>query len=458
MKILLTKIYNLTDHVQPPLGLGYLASSVRPERDVAILDSIKENVKRDDFLSYIKNVSPDVIGFQVYAYDIPLMKDYLKIAKKANKITIVGGPHPSSAPCETMKLFEESLDFGFIGEAEIGLPLLLDKLENGNNEYSDIPGLIWREGGKIKINSPVFHKSIDQFSIAWDLIPPDEYPEAQHGAFFEKFPIAPIITTRGCPFSCTFCAAHIVVGKKIRKRSIENIFKEINVLYEKYNIREFHVVDDNFTFNKKFVKSFCEKLLELNLDISWATPNGVRLDTLDKECLEIMKESGLYLISIGIESGSDRVLKMMKKELTVKKILNGVSVIKQSGIDIAGFFMLGYPGETIEEMNETIDLSLKLPLIRANYFAFLPLPGTEIYKEMENNNELDKVDWDHFYFMNAAYSSNGITRKDLKKIQRQAFLKFYFRPGIIFKNLAKIKNYRHFKFLLKRFYHWILMS
>ena len=290
------------------------------------------------------------------------------------------------------------------------------------------------------------------------MIRPDEYPEAQHGAFFERFPIAPIIATRGCPFLCTFCAAHFVVGRKVRKRSIENIFEEINFLYEKYNIREFHLVDDNFTLNKKFVKNFCKKLLESNLDISWATPNGVRLDTLDKECLEIMKESGLYLISVGIESGSDRVLKLTKKELTVKKILNGVSVIKESGIDIAGFFMFGYPGETIEEMKKTIELSLKLPLIRANYFTFLPLPGTEIFNDLRKNNELEKVDWDHFYFMNAVYSSNGITRKHLKKIQRQAFLKFYCRPDIIWKNLIKIKNYRHFKFLLKRFYHWIIMS
>ena len=458
MKIILTKIYNLSDHIQPPLGLGYLANSVRPKHDVVILDSIKENIKRDDFFSYLKDTSPDMVGFQVYTYDIPLLKEYLKIAKKANKITIVGGPHPSAAPHETMTLFQEDLDFGFAGEAEIGFPLLLERLESSNQGFSDIPGLIWKEGSNIIINSPSYNQNIDQFSVAWDLIRPDEYPEAQHGAFFERFPIAPIIATRGCPFLCTFCAAHFVVGRKVRKRSIENIFEEINFLYEKYHIREFHLVDDNFTLNKIFVKNFCKKLLESNLDISWATPNGVRLDTLDKECLEIMKESGLYLISVGIESGSDRVLKMTKKELTVKKILNGVNVIKKSGIDIAGFFMFGYPGETIEEMKKTIELSLKLPLIRANYFTFLPLPGTEIFNDMKKNNELDKVDWGHFYFMNAVYSSNGITRKHLKKIQRQAFLKFYSRPGIIWKNLIKIKNFRHLKFLLKRFYHWIIMS
>jgi len=458
MKIILTKIYNLSDHIQPPLGLGYLANSVRPKHDVVILDSLKENIKRDDFFSYVKDTSPDVVGFQVYTYDIPLLKDYLKIVKKANKITIVGGPHPSAAPRDTMTLFQEDLDFAFVGEAEIGFPLLLERLESSNYEFSDIPGLIWKEGRNIIINSPSYNQNIDQFSVAWDLIRPDEYPEAQHGAFFEKFPIAPIIATRGCPFLCTFCAAHFVVGRKVRKRSIKNIFEEINFLYEKYHIREFHLVDDNFTLNKKFVKNFCKKLLESNLDISWATPNGVRLDSLDKECLEIMKESGLYLISVGIESGSDRVLKMTKKELTVKKILNGVNVIKKSGIDIAGFFMFGYPGETIEEMKKTIELSLKLPLIRANYFTFLPLPGTEIFNDMKKANELEKVDWGHFYFMNAVYSSNGITRKHLKKIQRQAFLKFYSRPGIIWKNLIKIKNFRHLKFLLKRFYHWIIMS
>ena len=338
---------------------------------------------------------------------------------------------------------------------------MLEKIENGIDSATlkDIPGLAWRENGIVNLNKQAYPGNLDALGLpAWDLIHPEKYPEAQHGAFFKNFPIAPIMITRGCPYSCTFCAGGLISGKKIRKRSIGNVIKEIRMLYDDYGIREFHIVDDNFTVDKKYAKELLLKIIELKLDISLATPNGVRVDALDEELLSLFKKAGLYIISLGIESGSDRMLQLMKKDLTVSRVKRVVDMIRSFKIDIAGFFIMGLPQETISDIRKTMELSLKLDLIRANFFTYLPFPGTESYRDLEKKGELNNVDWERFYFMSAPYIPQGLTRKKLKDLQREAFLRFYLRPGVLMKNVLSIKSPRHLYFLIKRFFHWVIMK
>ena len=461
MKVLLAKPYNLSDHIQPSLGLGYLAASARECHDVRILDCIKEGVTIDRLGRFLKDYSPDVLGFQFYTFDSSFIKNALALAKSIREdiVTVVGGPHPSAVPREVMDAFGKDLDYLFAGEAEIGFPKLLDALNNKSADFSSIPGLVWRENDRVVSNPKTVVDDLDALGMpAWDLIHPEGYPESQHGAFFRKFPIAPIMITRGCPYPCTFCAGSIVAGKKIRYRSIDNVLKEIDLLYDDFGIREFHVIDDNFTCNKAYAKEFLRRLKGLNLDISWAVPNGVRMDTLDEELLGLMKETGLYLISLGIESGSDKVLRSMKKGTTTAKMRENIKMIKDAGIDMAGFFILGFPDETEETIRRTIGFSTELGLIRANYFTYLPFPGSESYAGLREKGELDGIDWEHFYFMNAAYVPKALTRKKLKGLQRLAFARFYLRPRIIFYNLKSIKSLRHFFFLAKRFFHWLVLS
>lgn len=456
MRVLLAKPYNLTDHIQPSLGLGYLATAIRSRHEVRILDCIKEGVSPGKFKEYVEDYQPDVVGLQVYTFDLGSAREILRISR--GRVRIVGGPHSSAIPEETMEWFGDDLDFAFRGEAEIGLPIFLDRLSKEEN-LDDVPGLVWRENHKIRVNEPHFEENLDSLGFpAWDLIKPQEYPESQHGAFYKNFPIAPIIITRGCPYSCTFCAGNLVSGRRIRVRSVEHVLSEIRMLYYDYGVREIHVVDDNFTFYRDFAKALLRKLIASGMKISWAVPNGIRADTLDEELLELMKASGLYLVSLGIESGSDRILNLMKKKTTVKKITRNVQKIHQAEIDIAGFFILGFPTETKREIEETIRFSLELDLIRANFFTYLPFPGTESYDYLLKKGELSKVDWERFYFMNAAYVPQGLTRKELKSLQRKAFLRFFLRPKIFYKNIRAIKSFRHLKFLMRRFYHWLIMK
>jgi len=350
-----------------------------------------------------------------------------------------------------------NVDFLIRGEAERSFPLLLNNLKRPEN-FKTIPGLVYREDGKLKINRPELIKDLDDLPLpSWDLIKPQEYPPSQHGAFFKKFPIAPIITTRGCPFACTFCNAPILSGNFIRKRSAESVLSEIKVLYYDFGIREIHIVDDNFTLDKKHAMSILRTILLSGLPISLAVPNGVRLNTLDEELLALMKKCGLYLISVGIESGSDKTLKRMRKALSIKLIKKKLTLINNMGIDIAGFFIIGFPDETEEDIKTTINFALQLPLLRANYFTFLPLPKTPIYEELKTRGEINNIISSKLLFECTPYVPRGMTHRKLRNLQREAFLRFYLRPGILIRNILQIKSPKHFWYLMRRFYHWVIM-
>jgi len=281
MKVLLVKPYNLSDHIQPSLGLGYLATAIRGRHEVVILDCIKENVNIDKLDRILRQHRPDILGFQCYTFDLKFVTEGLKLAKKIRKdvITVVGGPHPSAIPEDLFTWAGKDLDFLFAGEAEIGLPLLLESLDNNRHDLTAIPGLCWQENGRIRSNPPTFPEDLDALGMpAWDLIHPEAYPESQHGAFYQKFPIAPIMVTRGCPYPCTFCAGHVVSGRKIRRRSVDHVIGEIQYIHREFGIREFHIVDDNFTQDGAYAKALLRKLKAMNLGMSWAVPNGIRMD------------------------------------------------------------------------------------------------------------------------------------------------------------------------------------
>jgi len=459
MKVLLIKPNNLADHIQPSLGHGYLATQIRANHDVAIHDCIKDNTSIENINKIVARHNPDVIGIQCYTFDTPKVYRMFEAIKKAfpEKITVVGGAHISSIPVESYNQFQPYVDYAFNSEAEIGFPKFLAALERGDKMFPGIEGLIWRKNGQVVSNLPAFVQNLDELGFpAWDLMPPETYPESQHGAFYEKFPIAPIITTRGCPYACTFCSAPILSGKKLRHHSVEYVQKHILMLYDR-GVREFHIVDDNFTFDLDYCKTVLRGIIDLKLDISLATPNGIRMDRLDDEILELMREAGQYLITVAVESGTDRILKKMKKATTVDKIRQNIAMIRRHDFPVAGFFILGYPTETRQEMENTIRFSKELGLIRANFFTYLPLPGTESYNELVKSGEIAKVDWNNFLFMTAPYVPTGMTRGELLSLKRRAFLSFHFNPKVFLTNLLAVKSIRHFKFLLRRFYHWVLM-
>ena len=466
MKVLLMRPYADSDELIPPIGLGYLATALRKNHEVEILDGIKERLNLEKFEEILKEGHYDVVGIDIFTFQIKQAKEHINLIRKIipDAKIILGGPHPS---CSSENIFEffPNINWAFRGEAEVGLVKLLDLVVRNQlqrEKLATVPGLIWRDGGQTIINQQFFVENLDELGMpSWDLLKPETYPLAPHGAFFKNYPIAPLIISRGCPYSCTFCAGHLVSGKKIRFRSAANVIEEVKLLYHKYGIREIHIEDDNFTLNHELVREFCRLLKENHLNISWTCPNGVRLDSLTEELLLTMKDAGLYSLSVGVESGSDRILSLMKKNLTREQMRQKIALIKKCGLEVSGFFIIGYPGETKKDIMDTINFSIELGLKRAGFSLFKPFPGTEITKELAAHGELKEMsdeDWSNFVLADAIYAPSGFTRAQMKKLRRQALIKFYLRPEIIFKFLSEIKNFKHLRVVLKRIYSWLFKA
>lgn len=456
MKILLVLPAHRSYVVQPNLGLGYLASAVRKAgHEAVILDCVKDKIGINDFTSIMRTGNFDVVGIHMFSQDYSAVKDLSKLIKqiKPEIYTIAGGPHPTGNPEEMIKDFPD-IDFIFCGEGEEAIPLLLNYLSQGidnKSALSKIAGLYWKDKSMDIENStshPVI-KNLDSLQFpAWDLMRPDKYPEAPHGAFFKQFPTAPIIITRGCPFECTFCAG---ARYRHRKRSIGNVMEEIRFLDKEYGVKEFLIEDENFTLHRELVQEFCESLMRADRRYTWSCPTGISLLHIDLKILQLMEKAGCHSVSVGVEFGSQRIHDLTKKKLTIDLIREKLNLLSQANIRTTGFFLLGIPGETLSEMKETVEFALSLPLHRIQVNNFMPLPGSQIWRDLKNAGKLKDVNYDDFFVHDVAYVSAGIKKRDLKRLQQKAYLKFYFRWKIIKNILNDIRSFSHFKYLIKRF-------
>jgi radical SAM superfamily enzyme YgiQ (UPF0313 family) len=450
-------------NVVPPMGLGYLASSLKKSGiAVDILDCVQRGYDYPQFADFVKEYNPDVVGFSSFSHDLPSVERSIGLVKEVNTriVTFVGGSHPSARFKEIWDDYP-SVDYGFRGEGEVGFLKIIEYLsgvdEPWNKDLLDestlrsVSGLIWKSNGKVCCNNQAFPGELDSIAFpAWELIDLKGYQSAPQGVIFKKQPVAPMIITRGCPFLCTFCAGFNITGRKLRYRTIDNVMEEIGLLYHKYNVREIHILDDNFTLDKEFTNKFCEELIRRKFDVSWCCPNGLRLDSLDREILVLMRKAGCYYVSIGIESGSQRVLDMMKKKLKIFEIKRQVDMARSVGLDVNGFFILGYPGETIDDIRKTIDFARELDLSRAAFYNFLPLPGTSVYEDLLEGHKIDGLDWTKMTQWDVPYVPDGMKADQLKEFQRSAFLKFYLRPIIFYRLLREIKSISQLKFIVKR--------
>jgi len=459
-KTLLIKAKDIYSYaVTPNLGLGYLASALRQNNyEPVILDCNKNSMGADRFEEYLgKNKDFHLVGFQLYTNALPAAKKMVEITRRILKdaIIVLGGPHPSGDPLQTLEYFKDA-DCVVVGEGELVLPKLMELSREEANDVSvlsSIKNLAFRnkEGG-VSINEKAFINDLDNIPFpAWDLIDPRTYPDSPHGTFGKAFPVAPIITSRGCPFLCTFCAGFQTTGRKMRRKSPEKVLEEMEFLYNDYGVREFHIEDDNFTFQKDYVMKVAQGILDLDLKIFWACPNGIRLDKVDREMLVLMEKSGCYSIGVGIESGSDRVLKSIKKKLNIEEIEKKISLIKETtDIHITGFFLLGYPGETEEDIEKTLSFSKRLKLDKASFSPVMPLPGSEIYYEWKKKVGTDGANWDKFLYYQIVPLVSDISEKKLKRYIKKAVIGFYTRFSVITGILKEIKSFYQFKVVLKR--------
>lgn len=428
-----------------PVGLGYIASVLENDgHKVSFYDLTKAPLSDEKFKKYVSEASPELIGISLMCRALPEVRRLVYNIRKVSDVPIcLGGPQATTLPEFTLEYTKA--DFAVIGEGELTTKELVSHLEEGGGNFSEINGLAFFGNKKVNINKPRgLIKDLDQIPFpAWHLMPPSEYKIAPVLSHAKRYPIAPLVTTRGCPYNCNFCGGPIIWKRRFRMRSPKNVVDEIEMLMKRYGVKEIFISDDNFTLIKEHAIGICNEILERNLNISWACPNGVRVDRLDRELLQIMKKAGCHLIGLGIESGNQEILNRANKHLDLKLVSKVVKEAKQIGITTYGFFIIGLLGENPQTIRQTIDFAKGLPLDRAWFNILVPYPGTEIFTEFTRSKSLKEVDWKNIDATTGMIATGikyqELTAEDLVYWQRKAAREFYLRPKILINVLKNIR-------------------
>ncbi|MHA1440017.1 MAG: B12-binding domain-containing radical SAM protein [Promethearchaeota archaeon] len=452
-RVLLLRPYFHSPESMPiyPLGLAYLAASLRDSGHKAtILDLAALKIKNKDIMRLVNKIKPDLIGITALSYYYPEMIDLCKHIK--NYQIALGGVHVTALPELSIK--QTGADYIITGEGEKTLVELTDYVEKGG-DLAKIKGLIYKKNGKIIVNekrAPI--ENLDEIAFpAWDLLNLDLYnPPAirEFNMFFDPNLASPLITTRGCPYKCAYCASTNFWGPSIRFRSIENVIAEIEFDMKHFNVKCFEIWDDNFTINRKRVIQFCKEVIRKKLDVSFYLPNGVRIDTLDRSLIKIMKYAGFRGLVLAPESGSQKILNNVNKDLDLSIVRDVAKMLQEERILTSAYFILGLPGENINTALETIKFGSSLPLNGITYFIFTPLPGSKLFEDWSKNKNLEEVDWkfDYFEYHNPKKNTMcDLSFNQLKKFQKLGYFYFLAKPGNL-KRFIKRLNPKNFKIFL----------
>lgn len=377
-----------------PLGFAYLSAHIPKEHTVKVIDLAIDKIdhKSEEFKAIFQDYNPDIVGISCWSFN---SKEGLEIAEtvksfKSDTVVILGGIHSTVAPARVIE--NEYVDFVMRGEGELSFPVFLKELQKGKSaDFSSVNGLVYRDVGEIKYNEVAVIENLDDLKIPdYDAIDLEKYLKNGYRIFdpYQKRN-APVLFTRGCPYSCNYCSGPIVSGKKIRKHSVDYLVEWVKYLYITKNIRLITIIDDNFTFDVKFAKEFCRRIIDLKLeDISFSTPNGIHIQHTDAELFLLMRKAGWSYLTVAPESGSQSTLKLMNKKVDLSIYKQKIKDIKAAKIKVHAFFIVGYPGETRE------DLMLTSNFIKDHDFDaffinnFQPLPYTPIYNQLILNGEI----------------------------------------------------------------------
>ncbi len=459
MRVLLAKPGHRRHYVLAPnLGLGYLATALRRHGHVPMLyhGGLHRHAE-EAFESVLESFRPDVVGLQLFSHEVAAAEPYVRLARAGlpGVRVVAGGPHPSADPEGTMQA--TNVDYAVCGEAEQALPELLGAVDGGTpsaDRLAGVPGLVWKEQGQYRINPMRLPAQLDELGFpAWDLMDPRSYPAAPHGTFARHFPIAPVITSRGCPFSCAFCAAGAISGRRVRARSALDVVEEIALLSSSYGVREIQFEDDNLAHDPDHLASICDELLRRGLRVAWSCPNGVRLERIDRSLARLMERSGCYSMAVGIESGSQRILDAMSKGTTIEGLEQGLRMIADSTrIRLTGFFLTGFPGETAEDIEATVRFALKLPLDKALFAFALPHPGSELHRVYTEMHGTQPAIRDHLYCQSHVpyFCPEGMTVAELLRCHRAAYRRFYMRPRTLLSLLGEMRHRAQLRSMSRR--------
>lgn len=436
-----------TSNAAPPLGLAYLASMVKDYADLEILDA--QGLSEKEVLDRIHTSCVDVVGISATSASA---KNAYKISQWAKGhdqriLTILGGPHITAAPEETMEMFN-TIDVGVIGDGEMIFQDLIRRILN-KGDWRDIPGVAYRENaGEVKINPQGISNSLDEIPFpAWHLLPSFKKYSFNPSAYLRK-PHCIVIASRGCPYSCIFC--HVSrFRSKVRFRSAKNVVDELEILTKKFGIKEVRFGDELFAVNKEWAAQICSEIRARKLDIVWTCE--ARADTMTPEFARILKEGGCWQVTMGVESGSPRILQRIKKQITLEQVKNAVRFAHEAGLSARAFFMIGFPFEEKSDIVKTIHFSIDSGVDFASFAYVVPFPGTELYEMCVRLGYFDKFGWMNFdsVLNKPGCIPKGMDEKEITSLFKQAYSRFYFRPKHWCKTLGRIRTSEDIKKLIR---------
>jgi anaerobic magnesium-protoporphyrin IX monomethyl ester cyclase len=431
-----------------PLGVMSIAAYLRerhPElrEQVRILDMRVYNMPVEQARREIAAYRPDVVGLTAMSLEAKGAHEMLAVAREEcpHCITLMGGPYPTATP--HLALADPQLDYAVLGEGEesareLIVEALMPRLQGQGGAHdtvvrdaADVAGMAYRGDGKVIRTAPRAPIQ-DMDALPWpayDLVDMEAYfsqlhthlaPQQAHARYI------PLFTSRGCPFGCIYCQH--MFGRRIRYRSPEAVLAQIRYLVETYGAREIHFEDDSFNVNLDRAKRILSLIAEAGLDIKIAFPNGVRADFIDEEFMALAQAAGVYSIAYGIEAASPRIRAMIHKSLDLAQVTRAIDLAFKYDIWAIGFFMLGFPGETRAEMEETVEFAVRSRLTTASLHSVIPLPATPLWDLVAETHPGLAATATQFDFEFTGQPLAAVSEKEFQTIFARAFRRFYFTP------------------------------
>ena len=424
---------------KPPYTLALMAAMLRNDgMDVRLIDATAERISIDDVISRLDGTGfvPTLIVFPSTTPTLDadvIAVGRLKARYKAPMVCF--GPHASTVPDLAMARVP-GVDGMFVGEPEEGLAQLagLGSLA----EAGAVPNLTWRNAGGAVVPHRAhgsYSRFLDMPYPAWDLVPLKNYALP----LVDKSYVI-VETSRGCPYSCDFCVAPIHQGHKFRERSAKTLVDEIERTYREHGIEYFYLWGDTVTLNVKSFSAFCDELIARKLPIQWF--GNARADNLtDPAFVHRLRRAGCWMLALGIETESEEVRKDMVKRLESQKIEAAFRNMRDAGIKSFAFFIFGYPGETLETMNQTVNYAVRLDPDFANFYPAVPYPGTAMYAKVVKDGLLPAgadADWSKMEYSYYLMSGNGLNNKVVMDAIQRAKRRFFLRPGYLTRHLGDV--------------------
>ncbi|HDY88187.1 MAG TPA: radical SAM protein, partial [bacterium] len=357
----------------------------------------------------LKDFDPDVVGFTVLTPEVGSATKFSSLVKEGreDRVVVWGGHHATFLPDDVLSY--GAIDVVIKGEGENTILDMMSSLSSGVKDFAAIKGLSYRDNGKI------YHNPDRELIEDLDAIPFPAHHLSLFPEAFKRMERIGIMTNRGCPFRCGYCSSPKFTRKSVRLRSYNNVIKEIKHVTGFYKKNIISFLDDNFTIDKKRVIALCEHLINANLKVSWDTMT--RADILNEDVVKLLKRAGCCGVSIGIESGSERMLKKIKKGVKLDKVVNAYNLLYRYDIPSGANFMAGFPEETTDDIQETFDLMKKIKTENINFNIFEPIPGSPLLEDCRRLGSVpQKVDWRTFGFWPMNHFTNNVSPEEFARI------------------------------------------